>query len=527
MGARTVQHAAGRGKHGQTGRGQRSLLSLACLLDAALDGAGQRADYHALTTERNAAMNAFDMPAALRDAFEDQRRGCAREPFPHWRVRRERLLRLDALLRDQGDRIEAAIDADFGGRPRMETQLLEVFPALVEIKSALRGGRHWMRPRRAAMSKWFLPARAQVVPQPLGVVGIIVPWNYPLYLSVGPLVGALAAGNRAMLKLSEYTPAFSEWFAAALAERFDADEVFATSGDAELAAAFSCLPFDHLVFTGSTAVGRRVMAAAAENLTALTLELGGKSPAIVTAGYPLEHAVERILTGKLLNAGQTCIAPDYALVPRDQCARFVELARAAARRMYPAGLDDTNYCSVINARHFTRLVEDLDEARSTGATVEALFEGAQSDHVRHRLAPQLLLDAAAQSRVLRDEIFGPLLPVLAYDTLDDALDYVRARARPLALYWFDRDEARIQRMLQSTHAGGVTVNDVILHIAPDSLPFGGVGASGFGHYHGRWGFDSLSKLKPVFRQSRLNALGLFQAPYRPLAQRMLGWMKRF
>ena len=472
-------------------------------------------------------MHAQDMPSALRDAFEAQRRACAREPFPAWRVRRKRLLRLEALLREQGGRIEAALDADFGGRPHMETQLLEIFPALEEIKSALRGGRRWMQPRRAAMLKWFLPARAQIVPQPLGVVGIIVPWNYPLYLSIGPLVGAFAAGNRAMLKLSEYTPAFSEWLGAALVEHFDPDEVFATSGDAEFAAAFSRLPFDHLVFTGSTAVGKRVMAAAAENLTPLTLELGGKSPAIVTPDYPLEHAVERILTGKLLNAGQTCIAPDYALVPRAQCGRFVALARAAAQRMYPAGLDDANYCSVIDARHFARLAQDLDEARGGGATVEALFAGPQADATRHRLAPQLLLDPPSQSRLMRDEIFGPLLPVLAYERLDDALAYVRARPRPLALYWFDRDDARIESMLQTTHAGGVTVNDVILHIAPDSLPFGGIGASGFGHYHGRWGFESLSKLKPVFRQSRINALRLFQAPYRPLAQRMLGWMKRF
>ena len=472
-------------------------------------------------------MHVQDMPRALHDVFASQRAAFASESFPHWRVRRERLMRLAAMLRQNGPQIEGALDADFGGRPRMETQLLEIFPALEEVKAALRGGRRWMQPRRAAMLKWFLPARARIVPQPLGVVGIIVPWNYPLYLSIGPLVGALAAGNRAMLKLSEYTPAFSEWLGAALAERFTADEVFATAGDADFAAAFSRLPFDHLLFTGSTAVGRRVMAAAAENLTPVTLELGGKSPAIVTPGYPLDHAVERILTGKLLNAGQTCIAPDYALVPREDCGRFVELAREAARRMYPAGLDDANYCSVIDARHHGRLSQDLEEVRTAGASVATLFSGPSTDAQRHRLAPHLVLDPPVQSRLMHDEIFGPVLPVLGYERLEDAIAHVQARPRPLALYWFDRDEARIARMLESTHSGGVTVNDVILHIAPDSLPFGGVGASGFGHYHGRWGFETFSKLKPVFRQSRVNALALFQAPYRPLARRMLDWMKRF
>ena len=372
-------------------------------------------------------MHAQDMPIALRDAFEAQRRACAREPFPAWRVRRKRLLRLEALLREQGGRIEAALDADFGGRPHMETQLLEIFPALEEIKSALRGGRRWMQPRRAAMLKWFLPARAQIVPQPLGVVGIIVPWNYPLYLSIGPLVGAFAAGNRAMLKLSEYTPAFSEWLGAALVEHFDPDEVFATSGDAEFAAAFSRLPFDHLVFTGSTAVGKRVMAAAAENLTPLTLELGGKSPAIVTPDYPLEHAVERILTGKLLNAGQTCIAPDYALVPRAQWGVSSTLARAAAQRMYPAGLDDANYCSVIDARHFARLA-GLDRRAAA-----ARRRGAVRRTAGRRDAPSTGATAAARSAIaVAPDARRDLRPLAAGARVRAARGRARLRARAAA-----------------------------------------------------------------------------------------------
>ncbi len=289
----------------------------------------------------------------------------AQAPFPPWEIRRDRLQRLSSLIVEQERAIEDAIDADFGGRPRLETQIAEVFPSLAELRGALRQGRRWMKPRSAGVSKWFLPARAHVMPRPLGVVGIIVPWNYPLYLAVGPLAGALAAGNRAMVKMSEATPRFSQLFADLVARRFDPTELAIITGGPDVAAQFSALPFDHLLFTGSTGVGRQVMGAAAQNLTPVTLELGGKSPAVVAPGYPIARAAERILAGKLLNAGQTCIAPDYLLVPRTQVPALVEAAAAQARRMYPRGLADPDYCSIIKRRSSVRCFPSSATTRST------------------------------------------------------------------------------------------------------------------------------------------------------------------
>lgn len=470
-------------------------------------------------------MKPQDAPIDLPLAFERQRAAWSTEPFPEWPARAERLRRLQGLLVEHEDAITRAIDADFGGRPAIETELAEVWPSLEELKSALRHGKGWMKPRGAGVGKWFLPARAKVMPQPLGVVGIIVPWNYPLYLAVGPMVAAIAAGNRVMVKMSEFTPAFSALFQQLCAQRFAAEEVCIVTGDAGVAAQFSALPFDHLLFTGSTPVGRKVMSAAAANLTPVTLELGGKSPAILTPGYPMQHAVERICAGKLLNAGQTCIAPDYVLLPRDSVAAFVEAARAQVRSGYPGGLDDPNYCSIVNDRQYRRLVADVDEAAQRGTKVEALFPTGRDD-ARHRLAPTLLVDPPADCGAMRDEIFGPVLPLVPYDSLEEATAFVAARPRPLALYWFDRDGERTERALRNLPAGGVTVNDTLLHIAQDSLPFGGVGASGMGHYHGKWGFDTFSKLKPVFRQARLNGMALFLPPYRTPARKLLKVMKK-
>jgi coniferyl-aldehyde dehydrogenase len=471
-------------------------------------------------------MKHIDAPTDLLQRFEVQREAFAGDPFPEWKARADRLRRLQKMLATHEPEIAQAIDADFAGRPRFETDIAEIWPSLEEIKTALRQGSRWMKPRRAPVAKWFLPAGAQVLPQPLGVVGIIVPWNYPLFLAAAPLAAAIAAGNRVMVKMSEYTPRFSALFADLCRRSFDADEIDVVTGDATVAAQFTALPFDHLLFTGSTAVGRKVMAAAAANLTPVTLELGGKSPTVIAPGYPIDKAVERILVGKLINAGQTCIAPDYVLVPRDAVDAFVDAARACARRLYPQGLADRHFCSVVDARQYRRLTRALDAAAARGARIEALFTGADRDDAGHRLGPALVLGAPDDSALLTDEIFGPVLPVLPYDRVDDAIAYVNARPRPLALYWFDRDRRRTERALERTHAGGVTVNDTLLHVAQYDLPFGGVGHSGMGHYHGRWGFETFSKLKPIVWQARLNAMSLFLPPYQPLAHKMLALMKR-
>jgi coniferyl-aldehyde dehydrogenase len=472
-------------------------------------------------------MKPNDIPTDLQSLFELQRAAFAQKPHTEWPERRDRLQRLRRLLRENEETIEKAIDADFGRRPPIETQIAELFPTFAEINGALRSARRWMTPERVWVSKWFLPARAEIQPRPLGVVGIIVPWNYPLYLAVTPMVGALAAGNRVLVKMSEYTPAFSALFQRLCAKYFAPEEAAVITGDADVAQAFTALPFDHLLFTGSTAVGRRVMAAAAANLTPVTLELGGKSPAIVAPGYPAQRAATRILAGKLLNAGQTCIAPDYVLLPRTMLETFIAKAKAQARKMYPHGLADRDFCSVVNPRHYLRLAGYVRQARAAGVRMEPLFDGPTQDRAAHRMAPALLVDPPAALDVMREEIFGPLLPLLPYDRIEDAIAHINAQPKPLALYWFDNDKKRTRHALHNTQAGGVCVNETLLHIAQEDLPFGGVGPSGMGHYHGRHGFETFSKMTPVFLQSRLNGMGLFMPPYRPILRRLLELMKRF
>ena len=460
--------------------------------------------------------------------FDLQKAVCLAAPEVPWEKRADRLRRLSALVRDNAAKFAEAISSDFGHRSPHETDLLEVFPSLSGIGHCLSHGRRWMKGERRSTGVWFLPATSRVTPQPLGVAGIIVPWNYPLYLAVGPLAPALTAGNRAMLKLSEFTPAFGALFAELCAQTFGQDEVAVVNGDATVAAEFSRLPFDHLLFTGSTSVGRHVMRAAADNLTPVTLELGGKSPAIVGPDYPIEHAARRILLGKCLNAGQTCIAPDYVLVPRGREGAFVAAARAAVSKMYPDILNTPDYSSIVSARHYERLTGYLEEAKAQGATVENLAaRGEAPDAKTRRIPPIALTGVADKLRVMQEEIFGPLLPIVAYDTLDDAIAYVNARPRPLALYVFDDDSARVDAVLARTTAGGVTVNDTLLHIAQEALPFGGVGPSGMGAYHGHEGFLTFSKMKPVFRQARFNGVALFNPPYGPKTARMIAMLKRW
>ena len=460
----------------------------------------------------SAAADAARRASGLRETLDVMRTAHARDPLPDAKHRIARLDALEALVRENRDAIVAAIDADFGRRPAEETDLLEIFPGLSGLHHARRHVRRWMRPQRHWANFWFLPAQTEIVPLPRGVVGIIAPWNYPLYLTIGPLVDALAAGNRAMVKVSEFTPRFSALFAALVAQTFARDEIAVITGDAEVGRAFAALPFDHLLFTGSTAVGRQVMAAAAPNLTPVTLELGGKSPALVGPGARLEHAAERIVLGKLLSAGQTCIAPDYALVPRTQVSAFVDAARAAAAKLYPALPANPHYASIVSDRHFARLATLRDEAVALGAKMHAL--GSSGDDAAARvLAPVMLTDVDERMQVMHEEIFGPLLPIVAYDTIDGAIACIASRPHPLALYVFDDDRATLDRVQRATLAGGVTLNDTILHIAQHNLPFGGVGASGIGAYHGEAGFRTFSHMKPVMRQARINAVSLLNPPY--------------
>ncbi|MGO4304564.1 coniferyl aldehyde dehydrogenase [Cupriavidus sp. RAF12] len=462
---------------------------------------------------------------AMSSVFDAMRAASRHDQTPSWEIRADRLRRLRRLVHANQEAIATAISDDFTNRPRQETALLETFPSIAGINDALRHGKRWMRVRRARTGLWFKPGRSRLMPQPLGVIGIVVPWNYPLFLTVGPLAGALVAGNRAMIKLSEYTPRFSALFAQLVQATFAPDEVAIINGDAEVASTFTALPFDHLLFTGSTSVGHHVMRAAAANLTPVTLELGGKSPAIVGPGAEFDHAVERILVGKLLNAGQTCIAPDYVLVPEAQRDRFVESARRCVNRLYPGLAHNPDYTSIISPRHFGRLVSMIEAAGAAGARVVPLTDAAPDADAR-RLPPVLLMDVPDDAMAMQEEIFGPVLPVVTYRTVGEAIAFVNARPRPLALYVFDKGAEVVDRVMRQTVAGGVTVNDTLFHIAQDDLPFGGVGPSGMGAYHGEAGFETFSKLKPVFHQAGLNGAGLLKPPYGKRFESMLKLLLR-
>ena len=466
------------------------------------------------------------MAEAMRQSFEKLCAAHAADPYPALDARLRRLEALERLVTGNLERLAGAIDADFGRRPAAETQLLEAFPTLEGIRHARRHLAKWMRPRRAAASFWLLPGRTMLLPQPLGVVGIVAPWNYPMLLALSPLTAALAAGNRAMLKLSEVTPRTSAEIASLVEKYLGEDEVPVVQGGPEVGAEFARLPFGHLLYTGSGGVGRSVMRSAAENLTPVTLELGGKSPAIVAPDYPFAHAAERIALGKCMNAGQTCVAPDYVLVPQGREREMLQLLKGAVARLYPNLDSNPDFAHIVSGRHFERLQAMLEEAKAAGTAIEPLSAMTQPDPARRRFPPLALIEPPQSLRVMREEIFGPLLPILGYRDHDAAIDYVNGREKPLALYLFDRDAARTRRTLERTLSGGVTVNDVFLHVGEESLPFGGVGASGMGAYHGRAGFETFSKLRPVFLQSRWAGAWMMNPPYGRRFERVLRWMLR-
>jgi coniferyl-aldehyde dehydrogenase len=462
---------------------------------------------------------------AFKRVFERMHAATRRSALVERASRQARLDALAALVHNNAERFVTAISADFGHRSAHETRLLELFPSLESIRHTRSHFGAWMKPQRKAASIWFRPGRARIIPQPLGVVGIIVPWNYPLYLAVSPLAAALAAGNRVMIKMSEFTPRTGELLAELVAKYFAADDVSVVLGDAAVGADFARLPFDHLLFTGSTKVGHDIMRMAADNLTPVTLELGGKSPAIVGPDYSMAKAAERIMVGKLLNAGQTCIAPDYVLVPAGREQAFLDAARAVVAKCFPALATTPDYTAIVNDRHYQRLQGYVTDAQARGAKIEPLST-ATADEERRKLPPLALLNVDDNMRVMQDEIFGPLLPVLPYKDLDAAIAYVNQHPRPLALYCFENDAGRRDRVLNETVAGGVTVNDTILHIAQEELPFGGVGPSGMGHYHGIEGFRTFSKQKAVFYQSWLNGMSLFNPPYGALFERLTKFLIR-
>lgn len=439
-------------------------------------------------------------------------------PINDWAIRERLLDDLEMLLSDNRENLAHAISADFGHRSESETQFAELFPSFTGISHAKKYGKSWMKTRRASISAMYRPAHNEIQPQPLGVVGIMVPWNYPLYLAVGPMIDALTAGNRVMIKMSEAAPKFAETFAKVVDHYFSSDMVCVVLGEVDIAEAFSKLPFDHLLYTGSTEVGRIVMAAAAENLTPVTLELGGKSPVIVTKDVNLESVVNRVMMGKTLNAGQTCIAPDYVLIQREHHQHFISLAIEWLQKHYPNIENNEDYSYIINAAQFNRVQGYLDELPAD--SVHNLT-GVDANPETRLMPPVIVSEPALSSQLMQNEIFAPILPLIHYDTLDDAIQFVNERPRPLALYVFGNDDNEIYQVRTQTVSGGVCVNEVILHVAQHDLPFGGVGDSGIGAYHGKAGFERLSHMKPVFVQAKLNGMNLLLPPYGDLFRKAM------
>ena len=445
-----------------------------------------------------------------------QRVAFAADPYPDAASRRRRLKALRAALRRHQDLLAEAMDGDFGGRSTFESKMADVLGPVLEINHALGHLGRWMRSRRRRTELLFATNSAFVMYQPKGVVGIIAPWNFPIYLALGPLVTALAAGNRAMIKMSEATPRTCAAVRTMLAECFGEEEVAVIGGAVEAGRAFAATPFDHLVFTGAPAIAPAVLHAAADHLTPVTLELGGKSPAILAPGADLASAAASIAHGKAFNCGQICVSPDYALVPAAEVEAFADAVVAAFRRMVPAASGNAGYTGIVNDRHHARQLALIEDARAQGARVTV----AGTVGADRRLPLHVITGVTAQMRVAREELFGPILPVIGYASVAEAIAYVAAHPRPLALYPFGFAGGELDRLLRQTHSGGVTVGDWGWHVFNHDLPFGGSGQSGIGSYHGEEGFRELSHAKAVFRRHRFFPIGLFRPPYGNIVQRL-------
>ena len=442
--------------------------------------------------------------ARQRDAF-------LASPFPAAEDRRANLRKLEGMVKRNQVALADAISADFGNRSRAETVLSEILGTLGAAAHARKHLGGWMRSQRRSVAMNFKPAANRVEYTPVGVVGVVAPWNYPVYLTLGPLVDILAAGNRCMIKPSELTPVTSALLGKIIADVFPPEEVAVVQGDVAVGRAFTALPFDHLVFTGSTEVGRHVMRAAAENLVPVTLELGGKSPVIVAEDYDIAKAAKSIAVGKFFNAGQTCIAPDYALVMGGHAEAFGAAVISAAEAMYPKLGGNPDYTTIVSDRHHTRLGELVAEAEAAGARV-LRHADKPSGNLRH-MQPTVVIDPPLDGRLMREEIFGPVLPVITTGSTDEAIAFVNARPRPLALYVYTRDNQTERQILDRTISGGVTINGTLLHCGQDDMPFGGTGASGMGAYHGREGFLAFSHARAVHKPGFFSGFEMMKPPH--------------
>jgi len=471
-----------------------------------------------------------DIIAKMREVLSRQHAAFLAEGPPPAELRIDRIDRVIALLLENQTRLCKTLATDFSWRSHDQSLLTDVLLPIRSLRHARANVRRWMKPerRRTEFGMDLLGAKALVRYQPLGAVGIIAPWNFPVAIALAPLAEVLAAGNRAMIKLSEFTPATAAFLSELIARRFDETEVAAFVGDAAVGAAFAALPFDHIVFTGSPRVARLVMRAAADNLTPLTLELGGKSPTIVGRGADLDRAARRIWGGKSINSGQACIAPDYVFVHEADRDRLVDSMVRVMERMFPSIRDNPDYTAQVTPAQHARVQSYLADARSRGVRIVEVNPADEhfADGGSRKIPPTLLIEPPDDALVMRDEIFGPLLPIRSYRTLDDVLAYINARPRPLALYYFGDDKVEAERVLAQTSSGGACVNDVMMHVFQSDLPFGGCGNSGFGRYHGGEGFKAFSLMRPIYVAPRLNILALLRPPYSARMRRALSFLLR-
>ena len=455
-----------------------------------------------------------------------QRAAYFAHPVPTFAERKADLLKLQAFIRDNREAVVDAICADYGNRSRHETLFTEIFTVIDGVDHVLKHLKKWMRPQRRHVDLMnFFGASNCVIPQPLGVVGSIVPWNFPINLSFTGLIYTFAAGNRAMVKMSENSRNLARLLMEKIPAYFPKNKLAFFDETGSVGIEFSKLKFDHLLFTGSGQTGRAVMSAAAQNLCPVTLELGGKSPAIVLDDYPLQKAAERLLFVKFLNAGQICTTVDHLYLPKGKTTEFVALAREIVTKRYPQ-LDSPDFTSIIDVRAFNRLTNALEEAQAGGATLIQLIPGKKWDAATHKIAPHIVLNAPANSILLQREIFGPILPIIEYSALEETIQAINKGPRPLAIYPFSNDKSKIQILLDRVMSGGVSVNDGLFHVAQHDLPFGGVGDSGMGHYHGYEGFVTFSKMRPVFYQASFSAVKFMWPPYKTFATKYLNFLTR-
>ena len=462
----------------------------------------------------------------LEEQLAKQKSAFLESPMPTAKERIHNLDKLHNAILDYQDRLVTAVNNDFSNRSEAETLIAEIYAVLEGIDYNRKRLKKWMKPQRRHVPLSLQPASVKVIYQPLGVIGIVVPWNLPIFLCLSPLVSALAAGNSVMIKSSEFAPQTANVIKDMLETTFSSNEVSVFNGAVEVSQAFTKLPFDHLVFTGATPVGKMVMKAAAENLTPVTLELGGKSPTIIHDSFPMAEAAKRIAFGKGMNGGQICVSPDYIFCPRDKVNEFASEFIKCFSQRYPTIRNNPDYTSVINERQYDRLQSYLQDAQDKGARLMTINPANESFEGTRKIPLTLVLNASNDMRVLNEEIFGPILPILPYDNIEEALSYINAKPRPLALYYFDWDKKRASTILNKTHSGGVCINDTLSHAMADDIPFGGIGPSGMGHYHGKEGFINFSKAKGVVQKGKINAAEFVAPPWnRPIYNLFIALLK--